>query len=175
MAHPLVTNLEGDTSIRNQLVCNTCCKRLRTLCSPLSGLCSAPNLDQCTTTSDRVWTLDDLQILHELHIPVVVVVPSIIEQTADRYSQQPKTCSPCPDMQGTSGSCRPTGRLHGLRTVFQSSEFLRRYGLPLQERVFSEALECLPSDVRKAKIAWFLKIIMVCMDSSLVILLSSTL
>ncbi|KAL3130461.1 hypothetical protein ABBQ38_008282 [Trebouxia sp. C0009 RCD-2024] len=112
MAHPLVTNLEG--------------------------LCSAPNLDQCTTTSDRVWTLDDLQILHELHIPVVVVVPSIIEQTADR----------------------PTGRLHGLRTVFQSSEFLRRYGLPLQERVFSEALECLPSDVRKAKIAWFLKIIM---------------
>ena len=153
-----MTHSEGDVS-SHQTCLPYLLKHLQTLCSPRAGLCSAPNLDQCATTSDRVWTLDDLQILHELHIPVVVVVPSIVEQTPDRYSQQRKPGLPCSDMQAALGSCRPTGRLRGLRTVFQSSEFLRRYG-------FSDSLECLPSDVRKAKIAWFSKIIMVCMALS---------
>lgn len=38
--------------------------------------------------ADRVWTLDDLQILHELRTPVTVVIPDVVEQTHERYSKQ---------------------------------------------------------------------------------------
>ena len=42
--------------------------------------------DHATTTSDHIWTLTDLQVLHELRIPVTVIVPGIAEST-HRYAE----------------------------------------------------------------------------------------
>lgn len=50
-----------------------------------SPLVSVSMFDHATTTSDHIWTLTDLQVLHELRIPVTVVVPSIAEST-HRYT-----------------------------------------------------------------------------------------
>ena len=56
-------------------------------CTAVSGVVAHASFDQCTTTSDKVWTLNDLQALHELRVPVVVAVPSITE-APHRYNEQ---------------------------------------------------------------------------------------
>ena len=46
---------------------------------------SVPMYDHATTISHHMWTLTDMQVLHELRIPVTLVVPGIVEST-HRYA-----------------------------------------------------------------------------------------
>ena len=87
MDDPEVTRFQGD------LASGILARSVRAYTLPLELLLmsaewqSSATFDQCTTTSDKVWTLEGLQALHELRVPVAVVVPGISQAPHRCWSQ----------------------------------------------------------------------------------------
>ncbi len=119
--------------------------------------------DYASTTSDHIWTLTDLQVLHELRTPIFVVVPGIVE-SSHRYATS-KSHARDSRAAATSAralfACSPGGLLHTARCVFQNAESLKRFGLPLPAHVFSENLEHLSADDCKIRRDWITRIMLV--------------
>lgn len=108
-----------------------------------SPIVSGSMFDHATTTSDHIWTLTDLQVLHELRVPVTVVVPGIVEST-HRYTgagakkewsvNYKQICSDCCLLAVLTACCTRRGASSrmpsfsgGLDCHFHKTYFLKRW------------------------------------------------
>lgn len=116
-------------------------------------------------TSDRVWTLSELELLHELQKPVCVLCPVIHDtphKCAHSWLSQTQVSllshalyRSCPCL------CRQGDLLIDCQVVFENADFLQRFGVPRAQADISAALQRLPQKDRAELESWVKRILLV--------------
>lgn len=115
--------------------------------------------------SDRVWSVSDLSVLHELQKPIVVVVPGLYQNTSRynsncftlllRFFQALQNCSLCFQL------CRWLKSKGSSSVIFQNADCQRRFGSPRAHSACCTLVNSLGDDERSALNDWELEIIRV--------------
>ncbi|DBA80660.1 TPA: hypothetical protein ACH3X1_007904 [Trebouxia sp. C0004] len=87
------------------------------------------------TLTDRVWTLQELSILHELHNPVAVVVYGLFDSSQSSSSLQ-----------------------ESAHVIFQNTSSVQQFGVPRSSADHSNALHSLSNEERQFRRNWIFQI-----------------
>ena len=116
--------------------------------------------------SNRVWTLPELEILHELQKPVCVLIP-IIHDDPHKYvvcclCKLAKQCKAATSrLCHACDTCRYSGLAQGCLVVFQNSDFLRRFGIPRLSADSTAMAQLLSDTDKQEQEKWLSKILLV--------------
>ncbi|KAL0049434.1 hypothetical protein WJX82_002295 [Trebouxia sp. C0006] len=88
-----------------------------------------------SASSERVWTLKELEILHEICKPTVVIVSSVYDSPHS-----------------------PGGLRSRHRVVFENQDCMKRFGLPRSQEDHDLHMSTFPEDFQKTRRAWLSRV-----------------
>ena len=114
--------------------------------------------DLCLAPIDRVWTLQELDILQELPTPIVILLYEVNRFVLCVLVTCVKCCSP--PHEALPVSSRGVAQ-HSCQLLFENVSFLRRFGLPRSQVEYSDVWNRLSDTEQGAKWSSITKILQV--------------
>ena len=132
-----------------------------------SGRQSLPPLKARPTDpiSDRVWTLSELELLHELQKPICILAPVIHDtphKCASSWLSQAQLCTTSHALYNLCQClCRQGNLLQDCQVIFENNDFLQRFGSPRAQADISASLQQLSQKDGAELASWVKKILLV--------------